>query len=297
MGLKDKISSIFFNKIKRQVTHEMTKANLVLNITNINDDTIEYWDSKSDKPVLVLIHGFGATTEFQWFNQVEFLSKKYRLILPNLFHFGKSKPKTEKYQISHQVELIHDLIQSLKIERYTVCGLSYGGLVAIELVNLYEGEVEKLIVFDTPIKFMKEEDIENVCEVFNVESIVKLFVPDDEKGIKSLIWLASGVKSKLPNFLFRTYFKKLYSHNLEDKRRVMHSLIDSLEIYSKQEYQIDILILIIWGSEDLVVPKSRGKLLAKYLGENAEFKLIEGGAHLPNISHVKEFNKILSDFL
>ena len=297
MGVKDEISSIFFNIVKRQVTRKMAKASLVLNTTNVNGDIIEYWDTNSSKPVLVLIHGFGATTEYQWFSQVDFLSKKYRLILPNLFHFGKSKPKTEKYQIANQVEMVHDLLQSLKIGNYTVCGLSYGGLVAIELVNLYEKEVEKLIVFDTPIKFMKEEDIEKVCEVFNAESLEKLFVPDNEKGIKSLMWLASGKKSKLPSFLFKSYFKKLYSHNLEDKRRVMKSLIDSLEKYSKQEYYIEIPILIIWGSNDLVVPKSRGKLLAKYLGDNAEFKLIEGGAHLPNISNTNEFNLILSEFL
>ena len=31
----------------------------------IQGDTVEYWDSQSDKPVLMLIHGFGATTRFQ----------------------------------------------------------------------------------------------------------------------------------------------------------------------------------------------------------------------------------------
>ena len=49
----------------------MTSASLKLNKKVINGDTIEYWDNETDKPALVLVHGFGATTRFQWFKQVE----------------------------------------------------------------------------------------------------------------------------------------------------------------------------------------------------------------------------------
>lgn len=297
MSVKSAISSFFFKSVERKVLHSMKRVALKLKTVKLGGNCIEYWDNESEKPPLLLIHGFGATTKFQFTYQVKELSEKYRLILPNLLHFGKSKPDDASYSVADQVQMVHDLLENLNCAKYIVCGVSYGGLVAIELANLYKNEVEKLIIFDTPVKFMKREDIEDVCQFFNVKSVVDLFVPNDERGIKNLIWLAMGKKTWIPSFMFKAYFEKLYSFNLADKRKVMEALLNDLDKYAARDYIIDIPILLIWGENDKIVPKARGRMLANHLGENTEFELISGAAHMPNITHHKKFNALVIAFL
>lgn len=90
------LSSNSFRVIDALIKKKMSNASMQLHKKVIHDDTVEYWDNELEKPALVLLHGFGATTRYQWFRQVEMLSKNYRVILPNLLHFGNSSPSKEK---------------------------------------------------------------------------------------------------------------------------------------------------------------------------------------------------------
>ena len=176
-----------FKIVDDHVNKKMVAASLKLNKKVIQGDAIEYWDNGGDKPVLVLLHGFGATTRFQWFKQVEMLSENYRLILPNLFHFGNSKPSTEKFKVSDQVDLVKNLVDDLGIEKFTLAGVSYGGLVSMEFANNNQARIEKLILMDAPIKFMYASDINNVCKAFKVPSVEELFVPNKTQGVEKTL--------------------------------------------------------------------------------------------------------------
>ncbi len=244
-----------------------------------------------------MVHGFGATTKYQWYKQVDELQDRYRIVMPNLFHFGKSVPGSDKFKIEDQVELVHSLLNKLNISKYILCGVSYGGLVSIELANNYHDEIEKLILFDTPIKFMKEDDIQNVCSYFDVDSVEELFVPDHHRGLKKLMYLASGKKSIVPAFMLKGFYEMNYARNFKDKRMLMSTLLSGLEEFAKREYKINVPTLIIWGENDKVVPVERGRVLSNYIGDNATFYIIQDAAHMPNDSHEKEFNKVLIQFL
>lgn len=286
-----------FKIVDDHVNKKMTSASLKLNKKVINGDTIEYWDNETDKPALVLLHGFGATTRFQWFKQVEMLSENYRLILPNLFHFGNSFPAGEKFKVTDQVDLVKTLVDDLKLEKFTLTGVSYGGLVSAEFANLHQERIEKLVIMDAPIKFMYASDIENVCKVFKVPSVEELFVPSKPKGLKKLWHLSSSKKTIMPAFLFKEFYDRMYSGSKENKRKLMTELLAGMDEYAKHEYNLSVPVLLVWGSNDMVVPAERGKMLDDYLGENSEFQVIFKGGHMVNLNKTKEFNVILNEFL
>ena len=64
------LSSNSFRVIDVLIKKKMSNALLVLYEKIIAGDTVEYWDNRLEKPPLVLLHGFGATTRYQWFRQV-----------------------------------------------------------------------------------------------------------------------------------------------------------------------------------------------------------------------------------
>lgn len=275
----------------------MGNAHLQLQKKVIEGDTVEYWDNELDKPALVLIHGFGATTRYQWFRQVELLSEKYRIILPNLLHFGNSVPGSDKYEVADQVQMVKNLVDELKLDRFVLGGISYGGLISIEFANLYPTKVEKLMIFDAPIKFMYVSDIENVCKTFKVDSVEDLFVPETPRGLKKLWYLSSSKRSFIPSFFFREFHEKMYAGNKSEKRKLMQALLSGMDEYAKHDYLLSMPILLIWGSNDMLIPAERGKMLHDYLGENAEFHIVFKGGHMVNLNKTKEFNEILSGWL
>ena len=297
------IPSMFFScsvyKIAEGYTsNKMANASLVLHKEVINGDTIEYWDNKEyDKPAIVLIHGFGVTTKYQWYKQVKILKKHYRIVIPNLFHFGNSKPGSDKFKVQDQVDLVQNLLLHLSIERYVVCGVSYGGLIAIELANQNKEMLDKLIIFDTPVKYVYETDIVTICNKFNTESLHEIFAPSNATGLKKLMCVTTGKYAYIPTSWLKGIHKAHYLSNLDDKRALITSTLSEIKVYANREYVINVPTLIIWGSNDDLFPSERGKMLSDHLGGNAEFHVINNGGHMPNIAKSKKFNKLFSEFL
>ncbi|MFT6245252.1 MAG: pimeloyl-ACP methyl ester carboxylesterase [Salibacteraceae bacterium] len=289
-----------FKIAERHFDKKMANSDLIKSIWINSEvgDTVEYWDNKNmDKPVLVLVHGFGASTKYQWAKQVKVLTENYRLILPNLYQFGNTKPGSEKYGVDDQVNLVHSLTEYLKLKKYSLMGVSYGGLISMELANEYQSEIDKLIILDAPIKYMDSNDINTVTAYFNATSIEELFVPEKPEGIKKLLYLATGKKSHVPKGAFKRFHEEVYLKNLDEMRSLITEMMRSLEEYQEREYELEMPILLIWGEGDKAIPADRGRKLKEHLGENARFRSIENSAHMPNMTKHKEFNALLLEFL
>ena len=153
------------------------------------------------------------------------------------------------------------------------------------------------MIFDAPIKFMFASDVENVCKTFNVKTVEDLFVPDTPRGLKKLWYLSSSKRSFVPAFFFKEFHERMYVGNKNEKRKLMQRLLSDLDEYAKHEYNLVMPILLVWGSNDMLIPAERGKMLYDYLGENAEFHVIFKGGHMVNLNKTKEFNEVVSSFL
>jgi len=294
------VSCSTYDIAERHLNNKMKRADLV-KTTWINaevGDTIEYWDNnKTNKPALVLVHGFGATTKYQWDKQVKMLSEDYRLILPNLYHFGNTRPGSDKFSIGDQVDLVESLVNHLKIDEFSLIGVSYGGIISIELANNHKERIKQLVIFDSPIKFMDTSDIRDVTDTFAVTSVEELFVPDTPDGLNKLMFLATGKKSRVPKSFLTGFHKEMYLRNLDNMRALITDMIGDIQEFQTHEYDLDMPVLLIWGENDLVVPAERGKLLQEHIGENARYHVIKNSAHMPNLTKVKKFNALLEEFL
>ena len=199
-----------FKIADRYTSNKLSKNGLHLKELKTENFTISYWDSGGDKPVLLLLHGFGAATQFQWYQQVETLKDSFRLILPNLIYFGESVANPPISSVNDQVKAMQMLIDQLGFNSFSLCGVSYGGLVAAELGLLNQDRVKKLIICDAPVKFMDGNDIELICKKFHVNSLSELLVPDEYKKLKTLLKIAYRKPPAVPVFMFKSVYKNLY---------------------------------------------------------------------------------------
>ena len=284
--------------VSKHICKKMVNADLKYYELKTSEYSFSYWDNNSNKPVLILIHGFGATTEFQWHKQVKKLNEKFRLVIPNLLYFGTSDATQIGYRISDQVEFLNKLIDTLNLKRFSICGISYGALVATEFTDLHPHKVDKLIITDGPIKFFSDNDLVQIYKKYNVQNVSELLLPNNYKDLKKLLDVAYYKRPIVPNFVLKSIYNNLYIKNKNNQFQLLKHLDDEKHNYTLKEYKnINIPILLIWGNNDNLIPKHVGEQLNLYFGVKSKLVIIDKTAHVPNFEKPKIYTKFITEFL
>lgn len=109
-------------------------------------------DWGTDKPVLVLLHGF-PQTHVLWHRVAQQLRSAYRLVMPDLRGYGDSShavgdPEHAHYSKRAMAQEVIDLLDHLGVKDFFLCGHDRGGRVAHRLAVDHPGRVKKLCVID-----------------------------------------------------------------------------------------------------------------------------------------------------
>jgi pimeloyl-ACP methyl ester carboxylesterase len=265
-------------------------------IAEFRDNIIEYWDTESDLPPFLLVHGFGAEAKYQWYLQVSLLSKKFRLIMPNLLYFGNSKNTSGKYTVYDQVEMLKGFLGHLNVSSTKLLGASYGGLIGIELATQTK-LVNELFLMGAPIKFMYEADTERVSKMFEIDEVHELFVPSNPVQLKKLIHASSGKPSWIPSFFLTPFQEQFYEGTREEKKQLLEQLLAIRDEFSEKDYRTDIPVHLIWGTNDPIVPLDRAEMLREHIGDSCTIDIIKDGGHMANMVKPKPFNRLLKKYL
>ncbi|RYZ76243.1 MAG: alpha/beta hydrolase, partial [Proteobacteria bacterium] len=105
-------------------------------------------DISSAKPngkAVVLLHGKNFSGNY-WESTIKSLTTSgYRVIVPDQIGFGKSsKPDHLQYSFQLLSQLTLNLLDSLKIDKFSIVGHSMGGMLATRMSLMYPARVEKL---------------------------------------------------------------------------------------------------------------------------------------------------------
>lgn len=106
-------------------------------------------DGAPGAPVLLLIHGLGASTAW-WDPVVPLLASTYRVIRVDLLGHGRSTSPAQGYDIPAQARRISAALDALAVDRVSVVvGHSTGGYVATALAEMRPGSVSALALIGT----------------------------------------------------------------------------------------------------------------------------------------------------
>ncbi|MBN2167896.1 MAG: alpha/beta hydrolase [Actinobacteria bacterium] len=100
---------------------------------------------------VILCHGFPECW-YSWRHQIRSLSKRFKVIAPDMRGFGLSdKPKGVKsYMLQDVADDIKGIIEALGYQKASVVGHDWGGAVAWMVAIKYPENVEKLVILDAP---------------------------------------------------------------------------------------------------------------------------------------------------
>lgn len=111
----------------------------------------------ANAPILVLLHGLGATGLLNWGPVLEPLGRRYRVLVVDHRGHGRGMRIRSPFRLADCADDVAALTESLEIDRFLAVGYSMGGPIAQLLWQRHRRRVEGLILCATACRFASGE--------------------------------------------------------------------------------------------------------------------------------------------
>ncbi|HEY8560570.1 MAG TPA: alpha/beta hydrolase [Pyrinomonadaceae bacterium] len=250
---------------------------------------ISFTEIGNGKPV-VLLHAFPLSGKM-WQSQAEMLARNgFRVILPDFPGFGENFNCSKRFSLEETALQISRLIDSLKIEKAIVGGLSMGGYVLFDLIRLAPEKISALIFCDTTFNADTEEK-----RNARFELISKI----ERDGSRAL------VENMLCN-LISDYTRQNNQNLVEELRKTflevspvsavnaLRSMAERIDNAAAVEH-ISVPALLLFGEFDRITNLDNARNLEALI-PNSQLIIIENAGHYSNLEQPARFNEPLLNF-
>src|SRR5947209_1936079 len=114
----------------------------------VSDGAEIFYDVSGDGPPVVLLHPFPAHHEF-WLPVGQFLSSRYRLIMPDLRGHGESALGDGPAMMQKHAVDVARVMSDTGVERAPMVGVSIGGYALFEFWRRFRERVSALVLCNT----------------------------------------------------------------------------------------------------------------------------------------------------
>ena len=108
---------------------------------------------------VVLLHGVGLDQTI-WEHQVRALEGRHRVITYDLLGHGRSADAPDDAKLDDWVQQLERLLRELKLERISLVGFSFGGMIARRFAAKHAGMIDRLVLVSTVYDRSEEEQAE-----------------------------------------------------------------------------------------------------------------------------------------
>jgi pimeloyl-ACP methyl ester carboxylesterase len=276
----------------KSTTRKLAKVEVTPHFFENDSLTLKFWKG-GNGPALIFIHGFGGDALLSWEKQLSFFAKDHTVIAPDLLWFGESS-STKPPNLSSQTDAIIDLMDYLQVEKATIIGQSYGGFVAINLVQKAPSRIQKLVLANCPGTTFNVSELDKVCQKYAVQTIDEFFVLKEPQQIQRLFDLVTYTNPQLPKILLKSVFSSYFGKNNAELTQLLRLLEKDQDKFPNFSTG-NISTLVVWGEQDELFSLAEGKLFSDTIG--AEFKVISNCGHAPQVDQPAEFLKIMQHFI
>lgn len=260
---------------------------------DVDRNHIFYYDNEQDnKPLLILVHGFGGDGKTSWKKQMNYFRKDYRLIIPDLLWFGRSN-SDQPVTLKTQINALSLLIEQLNLKKINLVGISYGGFICLGYAKNNEKKLKTLTIVDSPGANMSDKELIEFCNRVGVDKIEDAFVPQTKEEVTRMLSFTFYKPPFMPGFIKKQCIGTTLSKNPKEQRELLRDLPKNRKDF--KTIDIPIPTLILWGEEDQVFFLSEGKNLQKQL--DGKLVIIPKAGHALPLEQKRAFNKALSNFI
>ena len=259
---------------------------------NLNGIKIRYIESgKENERHILFIHGLGSSAD-RWVGIPKSLSVNFHTVSLDLPGFGESnKPALMDYTIESFRDVITDLMSLLGIDdgKTSIVGHSLGGYIAAEVAILNEIHIEKLILIDSSGMLKKPTPL--------LEEYLTVAMNPTVDKVRNILEQMVTDRTKIPLKLVESFIRRI---NLPNAKHAFKSTFENsvnTQIERERLKRIgDIPTLIIWGTDDKVIPIEHSELFRESI-PNSHVEIIQDAGHAPFTEKPEKVFELIYNFL
>jgi len=262
------------------------------NWANLNGLKIRYLESgKGNDRHVLFIHGLGSSAD-RWLGIPGALSTNFHTIALDLPGFGESdKPATMDYTIENFKETIVEFMNKIAINdgKTSIVGHSLGGYIAAEVTIEVKSQVERLVLIDSSGMLKKPTPL--------LEEYLKVAIYPTKDKVRKVFEQMVADPTRIPSKLVEGFITRI---NLANAKYAFKSTLENSANtqvgLGRLKLIGDIPTLILWGSEDKVIPTEHSRLFKEGIA-NSHIEIILDAGHAPFAEKPEQICEILRNFL
>lgn len=254
-----------------------------------------YYEVHGEGQPLVLVMGIGYDSTLWTLAQVPALSRRFQVVIFDNRDAGRSSQATSAYAIADMADDTAALMDALDLEKAHVCGLSMGGMIAMELALRHPGRLDRMILSGAPgaparaafhpvmtWNWVKAND--KTGEIFACQQFTWLFssafLRNREAVQRTVAMLSSNPNPVGPQ-----------AYDRQAQALLRFDVLDRLA-------GVKAPTLCIVGEQDLFTPVQECREVADKI-PGARFEVIrgDGSSHVVPIERPDDFNGLVTKFL
>ena len=256
----------------------------------INGARIHYERDGAGMP-LILLHA-GVADHRMWNPQVSAFSKHFDVIRPDFRGCGESELPPGAWNPREDVLALMD---ELQLKPAHLVGCSIGGGLALDFALDHPERVSKLVLVGSGPSGQEDDPLHEhlFAEAMAAE---KSGDPDSINQADMNLWLDGPNRPR--GYVaepVRSLFREMNGKNIGvDWSKSPTVKLDPPAV--KRLHEVTARVLVIVGDKDLQPLQESADLMAESIS-GARKAVIKDAAHLPNLEHPEEFNRLVLDFL
>jgi pimeloyl-ACP methyl ester carboxylesterase len=277
-------------------------------------------EAKPQRPPLLLVHGFGASTD-HWRKNISGLDQDFEVYAIDLLGFGRSQKPKLQYSGDLWCDQLHDFISEVIGQKAVLAGNSLGGYASLCVAAKHPDIAAGVVLLNSAGPFndnpptSEPEALQSQIQPPKQPSPIQKLLGDSVKWIfqqpLSQFLLFQYVRQR---WVIRQTLEKVYL----DKTAITEQLIDeiarpaydegALDVFvsvfsSPQGEKVDMLLkqltcplLLLWGEADpWMNARERSQKFRQYYPELTEYFLRAG--HCPHDEIPDQVNKLFRDWV
>jgi pimeloyl-ACP methyl ester carboxylesterase len=260
----------------------------------LHGERIAYRDEGAGE-ALLLIHGMAGSSA-TWRAIIPELSKRYRVVAPDLLGHGESAKPRGDYSL-------RDLLDELGISQATVVGQSLGGGVAMQFTYQHRDYCQRLVLISSGGLGPDLNWILRILSAPGAELVLPVVAPQPvlNLGNKLGSWLTSaGIKSPRASEMWSAYCSLSDRPTRQAFLRTLRSVVDyrgqAVSALGKIHVSYGLPTLLIWGEQDRIIPVAHG-YAAHEAVPGSRLEVLPGVGHFPHVESPTAVVDILDDFI
>jgi abhydrolase domain-containing protein 6 len=250
-------------------------------------------ENSSEKPLIFLVHGYTGSKE-NWLQLTRELSKKYRVIAPDLPGWGETTRLADgDYGVVLQSQRLAAFIQSFDETPNILIGHSMGGHIAGLVASRQPELVSKLVLMSAAgVEFKQNEFARSVLEGGN---------PFEVKTREQFRAQMNLVFSDAPPFVPWPFDEAMVQRRRKDasfEAKVLDSIGRGPDVVTLQSelQKIQSPTLLLWCENDRVIDVSSVPIFQAGIA-NSQALILKGCGHMPMMAKPVEVAQGIENFL